>query len=372
MAVYEWQDRLYNEWSKRGFIGCVRAPTGSGKSLAGVIALGRYLKDHPDESALILSPSSKVSESWEGELDAHGVQATVMTYQTAVNRMTREGLSCDVMIADECHRLCTPVQGRVLDMGPKAILGLSATPEGSVEILGQPFLTVSFSDANLCPFTVHFVSFTPTKAERDSYDRAAERMRARARYVTDGQQDHLPPGRDSVGWSSYDALARKRREVCYLMPSRLGHVMTLIRRNLGRRTVVYFERVKSVEETSKMLDKEGIPHAVHLQGSVKGAPSLKAFEDHETDLLIACKSLREGWNDPSIECIILGSINIGTIINTQTIGRALRVDPGNPDKHADIYLLMADGTGDVNVTRRLDLPRENTVSERIEQGVLRW
>ena len=362
MEVYEWQDNLYSEWAKRDYIGCVKAPTGSGKTIAGCIALKRFLKDHMGYFPIILTPSTKVSKAWEEELENQGLKdIAVLTYQTAVNRMKRTDLSCDVMIADECHRLCTPVQGQVLNMNPKAILGLSATPEGSTDILGKPFMTVPLSEARICPFHIHLVEFTPTKTEMGSYESMTKRMEERASFVSGGKQTYLQPRRDSVGWDSYDSLARRRREICYLMPSRLPHVLNLVRKNIGRRTVVYFERTESVRELRDMLRSEGIDCAVHIQDY----SDLERFENHETDLLLACKSLREGWNDPTISCVILGSINVGTIVNTQTIGRALRIDPDDPNKHSDIYFLMASGTSDRSVEYKLDYPKDRILHEKV-------
>lgn len=363
MPDYSWQTALYERWRERGFIGICRAVTSAGKTRAGVIALRRYMDDHPDVRAMILSPSQTVSKSWAEELEIQGFpyDVEITTYQKAVNAMRRDDVRCDVMIADECHRLRTPAQGRVLDMNPTAILGLSATPEEAVQILGEPFMEIDIKDANVCDFTIHYTYFDPTKAERERYDRATENMVRRALEVTDGAKRNLPPGRDSVGWNSYDALARKRREVCYLMPSRIDHTMSMIEGNLGRRTVVYFERVSQVSEVSNELAKRGIPHAVHTQER----STFDEFESHDADILLACKSLREGWNDPTIECVIMGSISTRSIVNTQTIGRALRINPAKPDKHSDIYLLIANGTSDVNVTSNLKYPRENITEECI-------
>lgn len=366
MPDYSWQTALYDKWKERGFIGICRAVTSAGKTRAGVIALRRYMDEHPDAKAIILSPSQTVSKSWAEELESqafpHDVE--INTYQKAVNAMRRNDIHYDVMIADECHRLRTPAQGRVLDMNPTAILGLSATPEEAVQILGEPFMEITMKEANVCDFTIHYTFFEPSGEERTRYDKATDNMVRRALEVSDGTKRNLPPGRDSVGWNSYDALARKRREVCYLMPSRIPHTLNLIIKNLGRRTVVYFERVSQVSEVSKRLDGQGIPHAVHTQER----STFDEFESHDVDILLACKSLREGWNDPTIECVIMGSISTRSIVNTQTIGRALRINPAKPDKHSDIYLLIAEGTSDVNVTSNLKYPKENITEEDIRNS----
>lgn len=362
--MFEWQSALYDKWKAQNFIGLCRAPTGAGKTLAGVVALKRFIEEHPDCHPLILSPSAKVNKSWHDELERHGLRdVPIMTYQTAVNAMARKGVGCDVMICDECHRLATPVQGRVLEMMPKAVLGLSATPSEAREILGEPLIDVPISEANVCPFTIHYVTFQPTASEMDAYRRATDAMERRALSVTDGNRKWLKPKEDSEGWNSYDSLSRKRREVCYLMPSRIGHTASIVKDNIGRRMVVYFERTEQVFKLRDALWSDRIRCAVHVQEE----STLDDFESGKVDILIACKSLREGWNDPTISCIVMGSINTRSIVNTQTIGRALRMDPDNPAKHADIYLLMANGTSDCRVEKSLDYPKEY-----ISHEVIRW
>ena len=360
---YSWQTELYGRWKESGCIGICKSVTASGKTRAGCIALKAYLEENPEAVPLVLSPSAKVNQSWRAELDSHGLtDVPVMTYQTAVNRMLRGGLGCTVMVADECHRLATPVQGRVLEMNPLAVLGLSATPEGAVEILGKPFMDIPITDANICPFKIHYVRFNPTKDEMEQYGDITRRMKERALEVTGGLRDYIAPGRDSVGWNCYDALSRKRREVCYLFPSRIRHVVDMVQANMGRRMVVYFERQSQVKTLSRMLSHMGIASAMHIQE----CSTFRDFEEHKVDILIACKALREGYNDPSISCVIMGSINTRTIVNTQTIGRALRIDPDNPDKHADIYLLIAEGTSDTKVESSLDYPKANIIREMVQ------
>ena len=51
--------------------------------------------------------------------------------------------------------------------------------------------------------------------------------------------------------------------------------------------------------------------------------------------------------------VIMSSVNTRIIRNVQTIGRALRIDPNNPDKHAYVYLMIAEGTSDETAIKNL-------------------
>jgi superfamily II DNA or RNA helicase len=305
---------------------------------------------------------------WEDELKRYMItNFKVMTYQTAVNRMQRNGLTCRCLICDECHRLATPVQGRVLEMQPRYVLGLSATPEGALDILGKPLVDIDVNQANLCEFTVHYTSFPMSASERAEYDDITRRMRSRASQVTDGMATSLPPGRDSYGWGSYDALARKRRDIVYKQTSRIPYTVALVKRYITSRIIIYTERRETMHRIVQALMDEGIQ-------SVDDS-NIQAYEDERVNVMVLCGRLREGFNSVTTNIVIMASINTGVIKNVQTIGRALRVDPNNPDKRAHIFLLIAQGTSDESVIRNTGAyykghSKVSTIQQELGQNVI--
>lgn len=344
MGSYDWQDTVYPKWVSQNYVGLCRCATGAGKTKGACKTLQKFQADYPLASILVVTPSSKLNKMWEDELNRHMIQNyKVLTYQTAVNKMLREGLKCDCMICDECHRLDTPVQGRVLEMQPRFVLGLSATPEGAVHILGQPMIDVGVDEANLCDFIVHYTTFSMSQREKDEYDTITTRMRNRALQVTGGSATSLPPNRDSYGWGSYDSLSRKRRDICYKQSSRIPCTVALVRKYLNSRIIIYTERRETMQKIVRALLDEGIQ-------SVDDS-NIQAYENHKVNIMVLCNKLREGFNSVDTNVVIMSSINTRVIKNIQTIGRALRVDPNNPDKQAHIYLLMAKGTSDENVIK---------------------
>lgn len=344
MPDYSWQLDVYARWKEHGYKGIVKASTGAGKTRGAIKTLQQFRNDFPFESILIVTPSSKLNAMWEDELRRAQLDNwQVFTYQTAVNKMLRGGLRCDCMVCDECHRLATPVQGRVLEMNPKYVLGLSATPEGSVRILGEPIIEIGIDEANLCDFLVHYVSFPASDEEYNEYNALSNKMRKRALKVTNGAQYYLPPGRDSYGWDSYDALVRKRRDVSYKFASRIPYTVALVKKHLAEDIVIFTERRETASAIIKALASEEI-YAV-------GDSNVQAYESGKSKILVLTGKLREGWNCPSTSVVILSSVNTRVIKNVQTIGRALRVDPNNPDKRAHIYMLMAENTSDTSVIK---------------------
>ena len=306
--------------------------------------LQQYQSDHPFDSVLVVCPSSKLVKMWEDELQRFQIQNyKVMTYMTVVNSFRKGMMKVDCMICDECHRLATPVQGRVLELGPRAVLGCSATPEDAREILGKPLINIDVNQANLCEFTVHYTTFPMSPVEQEEYDNLSRRMRNRALEVTGGQCTSLPPNRDSYGWNSYDAIVRKRRDVVYKQSSRIPCTVGLVKKHLGQNIVIYVERRETIQKLISALQDAEI--------QAVSDSNVSAYESGRVKVLILCGRLREGWNKVDTNVVILSSINTGVIKNIQTIGRALRVDPNDPDKHAHVYMLIAEGTSDENVIK---------------------
>lgn len=341
---YKWQSEIYPKWASQNYVGLVQASTGAGKTIAMCKTIAMYQADFPLATILIVTPSSKLNKMWQDELDKYQIKNyKVMTYMTVVNKMQRDGLKCDCMICDECHHLASPVHGRVMELMPRAVLGCSATPELSVNILGKPMLNITVDEANLCDFLVHYTSFPMSRAESAEYDAITDRMRKRALSVSGGKATGLPPGRDTYGWGSYDAMVRKRRDISYKFESRIPYTVALVKKHLSSKVVIFTERRETVQKIKHALLNEEIMAVDDTRVS--------DYETGKANVLILCGKLREGWNSVSTNVVIISAVNTRVIKNVQTIGRALRVDPNNPDKKAHIYMLLAQGTSDESVIK---------------------
>lgn len=351
----KWQSDLFDLWAKNGYWGMVKAVTGTGKTMAGCIAMSSYHQMYPFAKILVIVPSQKVGKQWREEMSNYSLDdIDIMSYQQAINRMYRGGLRADCLILDECHRVSPSKESsHVMDMKPTHALGLSATPGDSVRVLGEPFYTVDWSEANIAPFYVHYAVFRPTDSEIADYDKWTTTMRNRATTVSGGRSVSLAPGRDSL----YDMFVRRRRDVCYTFQSRIPHTIHLIEAYNGKkRMVVYTERTEQIRQISKGLDELGIAYSVCSDYM----DTLSKFENHENDCLLLCKKLREGWNDPTLDLEILCATTTRELSHTQVVGRVQRLDPANPNKVAHIIVLVAQGTSDERIVEKNDFPKERT------------
>ena len=360
--LYQWQKDLFDNWANHGYRGICKARTGSGKTLAGIACIDRYTQMFPELKLLVIVPSSKVADQWRADLKSYNLNVPVLSYTQAVNQMYRKGLKADCLILDECHRISPEkASSQVMKLEPIHVLGLSATPGGSQSILGQPFYTVDWEEANLCPFYVHYVVFTPTKEEREEYERQTMKMQHYALEKTCSKAKSLRPGIDS----RYDFMVRNRRAYSYEMPSRIPNAVKMIvpYALAGKRTIVFAERNDTLKEVAKQLTLRGIKWSVCSQWM----DTLRDFEAHKTNVLLLAKKLREGWNDPTLEIEILISPTTRELSHTQVVGRVCRIDPNNPNKEAHIMVLLANGTTDLNLITNNDFPPKSVETTSVEK-----
>lgn len=100
-----------------------------------------------------------------------------------------------------------------------------------------------------------------------------------------------------------------------------------------RKTVVF-----AVDVAHSMALAERFRLAGYAAASVDGSMNseqraniLKDFSDERLRILINCSLLTEGWDEPSVDCIILARPTKSQTLYTQMVGRAIRLHPGKDD-----------------------------------------
>lgn len=343
---YKFQDEIFGLWRDNGWKGVVKAAPSSGKTLGGLKAIEKYLMFAPYDRVWIISNSKEVSNQWKEEakgmsLDEH---LEYFTYPGAVSRMNkfnREGklnLLPDVMILDECHFTNAPVWGKVMDFGIDKYLGLSGTPNGSERQLGGVILTVGWEDANIADTDVYLVKYKPSESELKQYNKRSDGIE---RYR------ESRPNSNYKNDSRLSMLYNARRSLVYNFKSRLPNGWKLIKKNIGKKIMIFCMHHKQAIAVGKMLEDEGVPHCLHI----KGREGLDEFLSGEVNVCISCRKLNTGFNYPPADTAILISSATSPLTATQTLSRVIRPDPNNPDKKANIYILLAESTNDMELTK---------------------
>lgn len=113
--------------------------------------------------------------------------------------------------------------------------------------------------------------------------------------------------------------------------------------------ISFHSRLSLAEYTSKQLTKNGL-YSETVKGTMSTKLREKAFKRFVTKkraILTNAFALQEGIDIKKVDSIFFSSPKSSTISIVQAIGRALRLDPENPDKIASIIIPIYT-TGDLN------------------------
>ena len=93
---------------------------------------------------------------------------------------------------------------------------------------------------------------------------------------------------------------------------------------------------------ARLRKAEGISHCIHIAGN----EHLGEYLDGMENIVLCCKKLNSGFSDPSTEIGIIVSTALGKANHIQRVGRIIRP---KEDKHADVYVLLANETNDLEL-----------------------
>lgn len=113
--------------------------------------------------------------------------------------------------------------------------------------------------------------------------------------------------------------------------SRNNMIIDLFKNEMkDRKVLVFCINIKHSQEISKLLNENGIS-SKHIDGKYKSDQRksiLSAFKEGQIQALTNCQLLTEGFDEPSIDGIILARPTKSRSLFNQMIGRGLRISPG--------------------------------------------
>jgi superfamily II DNA or RNA helicase len=110
----------------------------------------------------------------------------------------------------------------------------------------------------------------------------------------------------------------------------------------GRKTVVYAAGIEHAKHLAAQFMAHGIPSAAVWGGDPDRKAKLEWHRNTAGGVLVNAALLVEGYNDPSISCIVIAAPTASSVKFTQMCGRATRLFPGKIDC---IILDMVDSSG---------------------------
>lgn len=214
----------------------------------------------------------------------------------------------DLMIIDEAHHSYSPSYKRLIDLSNiKKILGVTATPNRL--------------DGKLIDEILHLKSFKITIQEliKKKYICELEGYSVRTKINLDDVDDHN--GDFNIN-QLYKKIGTQERNEMIL--NIYNEKMT------DRKTLIFCVNIKHSKEIAKLLNDSGII-ARHIDGKmnrIQRSQILSAFKKGQIQVITNCQILTEGFDEPSIDGIILARPTKSRNLFIQMIGRGLRISPG--------------------------------------------
>lgn len=345
-------EAVLREWDEGHRKTLLVLPTGTGKT----IVFSKVVQDRVDKGhrALILAHRGELLEQAADKLKrVCGIESvlekaentgigsilpvTVGSVQTLAQLKRLSQFPEDyfsTIVVDEAHHSLSPSYQAVLEHFPYAdVLGVTATPDrGDQRSLGKYFDSKAYEysmrdavkDGYLCPIKAQLIPL------------------------------ELDIG--SVGISNGDYAAG---EIGNALDPYLGEIAKEMERYCkGRKTVVFLPLVSTSQKFCALLNENGI-RAKEVNGnSPDRAEILNAFENGEFDVLCNSMLLTEGWDCPSVDCVVVLRPTKVRSLYQQMVGRGMRLAPGKKNLLLLDFLWM---------TERHDLCRPSALISKDEK-----
>lgn len=298
----------------------IQLPTGGGKT---VVFLS-YIDSRPGK-ALIICPTvdlvEQVKETCEKFSDAtvyaKGLKqkwkkaditiatAAVLNYGSSKEFLKSQKF--ETIIFDEAHRAQCDTYLNFLEIleHPFKLLGCTATPE---RLDGKPLLEV-------------FDKLTYTKSILDLI---------REDYLCDMEATKVKTGMklDHLKSRSGEFIPTELKKL--ETPARNKIIIDTYKENCqDKKTLVFCLSIAHCENIASMLREEGFK-AEAIHGKLRHPQRkaiLKRFKSGETKILTNCQLLTEGFDEPSIEALLIARPTKSKALYCQMIGRGLRLYP---------------------------------------------
>lgn len=210
----------------------------------------------------------------------------------------------DTIIIDEAHHCLSDSYQRVLNYFNNAnILGVTATPDrGDMKNLGSFFESLAYE-------------YTLPKAIKEGYLSPIKALTI-----------PLTLDLSTVSMQSGDY---KMGDLGSVLDPYLEQIADEMVKNCSnRKTVVFLPLIATSQKFTSILNQKGLK-AVEINGGSKDRTEiLEAFENDEYQVLCNSMLLTEGWDCPSVDCIVVLRPTKVRSLYSQMVGRGTRLFPG--------------------------------------------
>lgn len=222
------------------------------------------------------------------------------------------------IIIDEAHHAITDGYRRILDyFGSAKVLGVTATPDrGDMRNLGEVFDSLAFE-------------YKLTDAIKEGY--LCRIMAQTIPLKLDISSVTMSGGDYAVG-NLGTALDPYLEQIAAEMAQRCK----------GRKTVVFLPLIKTSQKFRDLLNSHGFRAAEVNGQSTDRKEVLADFDAGKYNVLCNSMLLTEGWDCPSVDCVVVLRPTKVRSLYSQMVGRGTRLSPGKSDLLLLDFLWMTD------------------------------
>jgi len=318
----EARESIQNEWQNGVKKTLLVLPTGCGKT----IVFSKVIEDRvkKGERVLVLAHRGELLEQAADKLEkSTGLKtATEKAEQTSIgswfrvvvgsvqtmmrqSRLERFPIDFfDTIIIDEAHHCISDSYQRVLQYFEQAyVLGVTATPDrGDMKNLGSYFESLAYE-------------YTLPKAIKSGYLSPIKALTIPLKLDLSSVSQQAGDFKSSDLGSALDPYLDSIAEEMWKVAK-------------DRKIVVFLPLVKTSQKFTEILNRKGF-RAAEVNGDSKDrAEILEDFDNDKYNVLCNSMLLTEGWDCPSVDCVVVLRPTKVRSLYSQLIGRGTRLHPG--------------------------------------------
>ena len=330
------RERIHAEWENGHTRTLLVLPTGTGKTIvfasvaADQVRAGHRVLILAHRGELLEQAADKLQRSTGLVSAVEKADATCLntwfrvvvgSVQTLQRTARLERFPHDyfgTIIIDEAHHAITDGYRRILDyFGSAKVLGVTATPDrGDMRNLGEVFDSLAFE-------------YKLTDAIKEGY--LCRIMAQTIPLKLDISSVTMSGGDYAVG-DLGTALDPYLEQIAAEMAQRCK----------GRKTVVFLPLIKTSQKFRDLLNSHGFCAAEVNGQSTDRKEVLTDFDAGKYNVLCNSMLLTEGWDCPSVDCVVVLRPTKVRSLYSQMVGRGTRLSPGKSDLLLLDFLWMTD------------------------------
>ena len=319
------RQKVQEEWEEGKKRTLLVLPTGTGKT----IVFSKIIEDRvkKGERVLVIAHRGELLEQASDKLyKSTGLKtATEKAEQTSLGSFYRVVVGSvqtlqrekrlnqfppeyfDTIVIDEAHHAISDGYQRVLQHFESAnVLGVTATPDrGDMRNLGSYFESLAYEYS--LPEAIKSGYLSPIKALTIPLKLDLSNVKQQA---GDFSTKDLGIALDPY----LEQIAEEMKKQCF-----------------NRKTVVFLPLVKTSQKFRDILNKHGFKAAEVNGESADREQILKDYEEGKYNVLCNSMLLTEGWDCPSVDCVIVLRPTKVRALYSQMVGRGTRLAPGKKE-----------------------------------------